>query len=896
MKNHFTRSMRLCAFILAATIAFPFMNVFSQTYDRNFQDGKIYLKFKDNVSVNIPVNPDRTVNLENAPFLDGLRQKYEITGLSRPFDLNNDFKLLRTFMLDFQDYENIGVIMEDLRKNPDLEYVEKVSLPTIDFVPNDSLYILAVGSANWNWHLDVIHAEPAWDVTMGSPDIKVAIVDNAVWVDHPDLANKIVLSHDMTQAGNQNSNPPENGDPALWSHGTHTAGLAGAQTNNDIGVASIGFNTSLIGVKCTGDNSPPNSITNGPGGIQWAANNGADIISCSWGNTYFSQTEQNLMNTVYGMGIVIVAAAGNDNLGSSYYPASYNHVIDVASTNEDDLKSDFSNYGPTIDICAPGGYGTSGPQGLMSSTWDYTSYGYYDLYFGTSMSTPIAAGLCGLILAINPNLDPDGVENVLKTTATNIDTLPGNSQWAGLLGAGRIDAFNAVTHTPYEPVANFSTPILEIMPGAVIQFTDLSLGVPDEWSWEFTQGNPTQSSQQNPMVQYNTEGSFAVSLGVTNNFGTDILTIPNYIVVTSTPVPWVLFGASSDYSCNNDTLTFTDQSLYSPTSWLWEFNPATVVFANGTTQASQNPQVKFLAPGYYNVTLTATNANGSATKTIDQMVYIEGIKLNYSDDFENGETSDLVLSANSRAKVKIDHRAAEGGAGYGLHFQGGGLTGGWSGGPFNTTPNQAWNENTNFHGMASNCSVDASGISGVGLTFDLRQTYSVGPKYSWFRVLINGEQVADVYGTTDFNPATNTDPFVTRVFDLSEYGNSFFSITFQSSCYLSDHFYAEGDNAFIDNIMISNTTNVIDGNTVAPGALVYPNPSKGMINISVNGLGKNFTMSIINAQGQELYSREISQYENGHVRQVDLSQLQEGVYVMKLTSDSGVVAKKIMIR
>ena len=97
---------------------------------------------------------------------------------------------------------------------------------------------------------------------------------------------------------------------------------------------------------------------------------------------------------------------------------------------------------------------------------------------------------------------------------------------------------------------------------------------------------------------------------------------------------------------------------------------------------------------------------------------------------------------------------------YSLHFQGSGLTGGWSGGPTNTTPEQAWTANVNFQAFADNCSVDATGIAGVGLTFDLRQTYSIGNKYSWFRVLVNDEPVADVYGNENFNPTTNTDPFV----------------------------------------------------------------------------------------------------------------------------------------
>ncbi len=241
-------------------------------------------------------------------------------------------------------------------------------------------------------------------------------------------------------------------------------------------------------------------------------------------------------------------------------------------------------------------------------------------------------------------------------------------------------------------------------------------------------------------------------------------------------------------ACNNDTVIFTDETLYEPTSWNWEFEPATVTFVDGTTSTSQNPHVRFDAPGVYTVTLTATNANGSNFKTTEDMITIEGIELNYSDDFESGASNDFILSSNSRAKVKVDSRAATPESTNGLHFQGGSLTGGWSGGPANTTPDQAWNVNTAFHGFAEVCSVDATGIAGVGLTLDLRQTYSIGNKYSWFRVLVNGEQISDIYGVENFNPTTNTDPFDMKTFDLSQYGNSHFTLTLQSSCYLSDKF------------------------------------------------------------------------------------------------------------
>ncbi len=318
--------------LLSALIIFTLTSLsgFSQTYHKDYIDGQIYFKFKDQVQVNIPVNPDKSVDLDNAPFLASLRQQFDITGMSRPYDANNDPKLLRTFKLFFSDYDKIEQVKEQLSANNDLEYVESVPLYYIDYTPNDSLYNRDFGYSNWNWHLDVIDAELAWDLNMGSAEIKVAVVDNAVWIDHPDLEDKIVLSHDVTTAGNQNSNPPSGGDPAEWSHGTHCAGLVGAETDNLIGVASIGYHVSLIGVKASSSN--PNQINGGFSGINWAANNGADVISCSWGGSGYSTSEQNLINTVYGMGVIVVGAAGNNNVNTPHYPSAYNHVIDKVNT------------------------------------------------------------------------------------------------------------------------------------------------------------------------------------------------------------------------------------------------------------------------------------------------------------------------------------------------------------------------------------------------------------------------------------------------------------------------------------------------------------------------------------------------------------------------------------
>jgi PKD repeat protein len=307
--------------------------------------------------------------------------------------------------------------------------------------------------------------------------------------------------------------------------------------------------------------------------------------------------------------------------------------------------------------------------------------------------------------------------------------------------------------------------------------------------------------------------------------------------------------------------------------------------------------VIFDEPGTYSVSLTATNVNGSASKTIESMIKAEGINMDFSEDFEAGETGNFILRGTERGKVTIDDRAAAPGSAYGLHFQGGGVPGSWTGGPTTTTPDQAWNINVLFHGFAGNCDVDASGIAGVTLTLDLRQTFTIGNKYSWFRVLVNDtNQVPDVDGVMDFNPATNQDPFVTRTFDLSAYGNSHFSITLQACCYLADGFNGlEGDNVFADNIMITNTTATPDQTSIQPGVLTYPNPAGDAVNFSGQGLGSKVTAKISSLQGRVVLAKQFPDYRDGQTYRLALSPLPSGIYLLQLEGDRGTVSRKLVV-
>lgn len=548
------------------------ISVFSltgQTVNSLWVDGRVYFKIADNAVLNV-ADDNGKVNPKEVYFLETLIQEYGITELIMPFKSAKDDILQRTFRMDFSEQSKIKELLAEMNAMPDIEYAEPAPLFFISLVPNDPYYnatlsAFLLGSANSSWHLNLINAEQAWDVTPGDENIVVAVLDNAIWIDHPDLVNKVVIAIDLGN-GDNDPNPPE--PTYIWSHGTHSAGLIAAETNNGIGVASIGGNISIMAVKLGDDASDGQSMAAGFEGIVWAADNGADVINMSWGSPQFFQTMQNIVNYAYNKGCVLVGAAGNNGNGAETqmnpdipinyigYPAALNHVIAVGSCDVGDNKSDFSNYGPWIDVLAPGGYATAGVMGIgafavLSTTYNVAGTvtgmlsgttggaatfgvtGNYDLMQGTSMACPVTSGLCGLILSANPDLTPEELTFILKSTCANVDSQ--NAAFVDSIGAGRIDAFAAVTAAAalVAPlVADFEASTVVIPEGGTVDFTDLTTGTPNTWSWQFEGGVPSVSTEQNPSaITYDVAGIYAVTLTAGDGTNEDTELKTTFIIV-----------------------------------------------------------------------------------------------------------------------------------------------------------------------------------------------------------------------------------------------------------------------------------------------------------------------------------------------------------------------------
>lgn len=270
--------------------------------------------------------------------------------------------------------------------------------------------------ASYQYGPQRIMAPAAWDVTQGSPAVKIAVVDTGVQLDHPDLQGKIIPGYDYVS----NDTNPVDGN----GHGTHVAGIASAVTNNAYGMAGVCPLASILPVRVL-DESGSGDLLNVARGIIYAATQGAHVINLSLGSPAPSATLQSAIDYAWSRGCVIVAAAGNAGSSVPNYPANYPNVISVASTNASDVKSGFSNYGRWVDVTAPG-------ENILST---YLG-SYYAYLSGTSMAAPHVAGVAALLAA--QGRTNAQIQNIIQTSS---DPIPGTgTYWL----YGRVNADRAV--------------------------------------------------------------------------------------------------------------------------------------------------------------------------------------------------------------------------------------------------------------------------------------------------------------------------------------------------------------------------------------------------------------------------------------------------------------------
>ena len=366
--------------------------------------------------------------------------------------------------------------IEELRKDPEILYAERNYIVKAIATPNDpsfpQLYGLDnTGQTGGTPDADIDAAE-AWDSSVGSSDVVIAVIDTGIDYNHEDLAANMWTNPGETPGNGVDDDGNGviddvhgfnaingSGDPFDdHFHGTHCAGTIGAVGNNGIGVAGVNWETQIMALKfldAGGSGTNEDAIS----AIDYAIarrNEGVNlrVLSNSWGGGEFSQALLDAINEAGEAGMMFVAAAGNfasDNDGFAFYPASYDapSIVSVAATDHNDALADFSNFGATtVDLGAPG-------VGVLS-TFPGNSYEFLD---GTSMATPHVAGVAALALATNGTLTIDELKDILLSSGDPLPALEGIT-----VSGNRLNAAAALEQTG-PPVPRFS---LSVTPPSVV--------------------------------------------------------------------------------------------------------------------------------------------------------------------------------------------------------------------------------------------------------------------------------------------------------------------------------------------------------------------------------------------------------------------------------------------
>ncbi|MBI4717539.1 MAG: S8 family serine peptidase [Planctomycetes bacterium] len=296
--------------------------------------------------------------------------------------------------------------------------------------PNDPLFLQQP-------HLAQVAAPEAWDITSGSPEVIIAIVDTGVDASHPDLADKIIEGWNVYD---------NNGDFSdVAGHGTLAAGIAAASSNNAAGVAGLSWSSPLLAVRAT-DPQGQSTGRHLAAGILWAAGHGARVINVSFAPLWSNTVVQSAAVQAFNRGALVVIAAGNG--GGSTAAPGYPEAVFVGAVDGSDAIASFSDRGPFVDLVAPG---TS-----VRSTTIGSEYGAAN---GTSFAAPIVSGVAALVWSVNPELRPSSVANALTTSVVDL----GTSGRDNTFGHGEVNAHAAVALARrFSETADHAAPTLRI--------------------------------------------------------------------------------------------------------------------------------------------------------------------------------------------------------------------------------------------------------------------------------------------------------------------------------------------------------------------------------------------------------------------------------------------------
>lgn len=490
---------------------------------------------------------------------------------------------------------NLTTMINSLKASPYVADAEANVIGDIVLTPNDPSW----SSTDNRWGYEKILAHTAWDITQGSSDAIIAILDTGIDPTHPEFSGRIVQGFDFV---NNDTDPRDD-----HGHGTHVAGIAAAKGNNGIGMTGVCWECKIMPIKVANSQGGAD-LAQFVNGVTWATSRGAKVISASlrWFQSP-GTLERKAIQDARNKGVVVVVAAGNESKDAcSYTPAGVTEAFTVGSTTSADARSSFSNYGSCVDIAAPG-------SSIYSTLPTYdTSIGTknYGAMSGTSMATPFVSGLAGLIFSKNPSLTPAQVESYIQSNGTSIST----DQPIGK----RINAYatlNAVSGgSGADPTVALSASKTSGAAPLKIDFTatcTVSGGSCTSFMWNFGDYSNSSTSSDKASYTYRNPGTYTAKvIGMTSGGkkGTASVTItvtapdnpPSITSFTALPTSGVA-PLSVNFTC-----IATDENT-STLKWLWNFGD-TSQSATGQNTASYT----FKNAGTYTVKCRVVDSGGQS--------------------------------------------------------------------------------------------------------------------------------------------------------------------------------------------------------------------------------------------------------------------------------------------
>ncbi|MCB1563244.1 MAG: S8 family serine peptidase [Alphaproteobacteria bacterium] len=499
------------------------------------------------------------------------------------------------------------MIIERLSKNPRIEFAELDRYAEPVFIPDDPLYPS-------QWHHPKIGAAVAWDITQGDPGVISATLDSGVDGTHPDLAPHIVSGWNCY--GN-NFNTSD-----VYGHGTKVAGATAAIGNNAVGVSGVAPNVKIMPIRVTGTDgwASTSCLANG---LVWAADHGARIANMSFANTHTYSSVNASAGYMRDRGGIVFGSAGNYGTDDGYPDAP--NIITVSATGSSDIKAGWSSFGNSVDIAAPG-----------VSIYTTANGGGYSAASGTSLSSPVAAGVGALILSANPALSADDVETILETTAVDL----GDPGYDIYYGHGRVDAAAAVqmalTYQP--PVRDTIAPTVAVdtpsagstVAGTVVvdatandnigvtkvdlyvngAFYATDTSAPYSFAWDTASlGNADVTLAAHA---YDAAGNKAVSSGVSVHVRNVVDTTPPVVTISEPANGATISGRNTTISASaTDNLGVSAMRL---------FIDGSLVASSSGGSLSYNWNLRKVADGTHSIHVEATDASANVASQLIEVI------------------------------------------------------------------------------------------------------------------------------------------------------------------------------------------------------------------------------------------------------------------------------------